>query len=132
MKGFKRVLAIAVPVLVLALTPAATAASGPGSFGKNTTTVRVQSAELVIGGAVVTIRYSCFPGGYGPYSTFGNVRMVDTSGNQGSMNWRPHCDDTNQTAKVFVPGKFNPGDAAVQAFVCGFDCNADSREVKLH
>ena len=125
-------LVIAVPVLVLALTPAATAAGGPGTFGKNTTTVSIKSAELIIGGVVVTMRYNCFPGGYGPYGTFGNVRVGDVHGNQGFANFGPMCDDTNQTAKVFVRGNFSPGDAAVAAFVCGFDCNGDTREVKLH
>ena len=127
----RRVLAVAVPVVVLALTPAATSAGGPGFFGKNTTTVTIKSAALAEGGAIVKLSYSCFPGGYGPYSTFGDVRMTDVHGNQGFTFFRPTCNDRNQSTYVFVSGNFNPGDAAVEAVVCGFDCNADNRELKL-
>jgi hypothetical protein len=130
-RALKRILVVAAPVLVLALTPAATSAGGPGTFGKNTTTVTIRSASLVPGGAIVNLRYSCFPGGYGPYSTFGFVRMADVHGGQGFTNFHPTCDDRSQTQSVFVPGAFSPGDAAVNATVCGFDCNAATKEVKL-
>lgn len=127
----KRVFAVVVPLVVLALTPAATSAGGPGSFGRNTTTVSIGSAALASGGAVVNLSYSCFPGGYGPYSSFGDVRLADINGAQGFNIFAPTCNDKKQGAIVFVPGNFSAGDAAVNAFVCGFDCNAATKEVRL-
>jgi len=130
-RSLKRVLAVAVPVVVLALTPAATVAGGPSVFGKGTTTVSIKSAALAPGGAVVTIKYSCFPVGYGPYGTFGYTQVGDVHGDQGFSFFKPSCNDRWQTQGIFVPGAFRPGDAAVTATVCGFDCNFDTREVKL-
>jgi hypothetical protein len=130
-RNLKRAFAVVVPIAVLALTPAATSAGGPGQFGKNTTTVSIGSAALAPGGAVVNLSYSCFPGGYGPYSTFGDVRMTDVHGNSGFNTFQPTCNDKKQRAAVFVPGNFSRGDAAVSAFVCGFDCNGATKEVKL-
>ena len=130
-RSLKRLVAVVVPIVVLALTPAATSAGGPGFFGKPTTSVSIKGASLAYGGAVVTLRYNCFPGGYGPYSTFGDVRLADTHGNQSFSFFRPTCNDTWQTTRVFVSGNFTPGDAAVEAFICGFDCNGDTREVHL-
>lgn len=129
-RNLRRAFAITVSFVVLALTPAATSAGG-GFIPKNTTTLNIVSAALAPGGAIVNLTYSCFPGGYGPYSTFGDVRMTDVHGNQGFATFQPTCDDRKQRAGVFVPGNFGPGDAAVSAFVCGFDCNGASQEVKL-
>jgi hypothetical protein len=30
-----------------------------------------------------------------------------------------------------VKGNFKPGDAAVGAFICAFDCNSTSKEIRL-
>ena len=125
----KRIFAVVVPVVVLALTPAATSAGGP--IPKNTTTVSIASAALASGGAVVNLTYSCFPAGYGPYSSFGDVRLADIHGAQGFSIFAPSCNDKKQGTIVFVPGNFSAGDAAVNAFVCGFDCNAATKEVRL-
>ncbi|MEA2634858.1 MAG: hypothetical protein QOH92_1625 [Chloroflexota bacterium] len=130
-RNIRRILAVVVPVVVLALTPAATSAGGPGQFGKNTTTVAIKSVALATGGVTVNLRYSCFPGGYGPYSTFGQVRVVEADGSQGFTFFNPACNDTTQSQSIFVQGNFGPGAAAIQATVCGFDCNGDTREVKL-
>jgi hypothetical protein len=140
-----RFVAVLITVLVIAsitALAAMTAQASKGAGGKGfggTTTVSIQSqATLVTGfspGAVVTIRYSCFPaspGGNGyPGGSFGSVQIGDLAGNQGFGAFSPTCDDTKQTAQVFVPGSFVAGDAAARAFVCGFDCNGDSKEIKL-
>jgi hypothetical protein len=130
-RNLKRAFAIIVPVVVLALTPAATSAGGPGSFGKNTTTVFIKSAALAPGGVTVNLRYSCFPGGYGPYSTFGQVRVGGANGSQGFTFFNPTCNHSTQLQSILVSGNFSRGNAAVQATVCGFDCNGDTRVVKL-
>jgi hypothetical protein len=130
-RNLRRAFAVTVSMVVLVLTPAVTSAGGGGTFAKNTTTVSIGSARLAPGGAIVNLTYSCFPGGYGPYSTFGDVRMADVHGGQGFNTFQPICNDRKQTAGVFVPGNFSPGDAAVSAFVCGFDCNGATKEVKL-
>lgn len=130
-RKLKRALAVVVPIVVLALTPAATSAGG-GPVFKSTTTVSIQSGSLAPGGAIINLSYSCFPGGYGPYSTFGDVRMTDIHGNQGFTFFNPRCNDKKQNQAVFVPGSFSAGDAAVNAFVCGFDCNAATKEVRLN
>ena len=129
--NIKRAFAVFVPIAVLALTPAATSAGG-GPIFRSTTTVSIQSASLAPGGAIVNVTYSCFPGGYGAYSNFGDVRMTDVHGNQGNNFFNPTCNDKKQKQAVFVPGTFTAGDAAVSAFVCGFDCNGTSKEVRLN
>jgi hypothetical protein len=130
-RNIKRAFAVVVPIVVLALTPAATSAGGSGPIPKNTTTVSIGSAALASGGAVVNLSYTCFPAGYGPYSTFGDVRLADIHGAQGFSTFAPNCNDKKQGTIVFVPGGFSAGDAAVNAFVCGFDCNGATKEVRL-
>ena len=79
----------------------------------------------------MTVSYSCFPSGYGPYSSFGDVRVGQVSGAQGDSFFNPTCNDRNQTSVVFVPGNFTSGAAAVNLVVCGFDCAFASREVRI-
>jgi hypothetical protein len=122
-----RSLLIAFPALLLILMPAVSSAA---PF-KSTTTVSIKSASLAPGGANVTVSYSCFPSGYGPYSSFGDVRVGQVSGAQGDAFFPPTCNDTKQTQVVFVPGNFTSGGAAVNFFVCGFDCAFTSREVRI-
>jgi len=118
-----------VPLLVVLLLPAATPATAQST--KPTTTVSIVSGVVVSGGAGITVRYSCFPGGYGPYGSFGDVRVGQVSGATGDGFFRPICSDRTQTNSVFVPGHFTKGDAAVSAFVCGFDCNSATKELRL-
>src|SRR5438309_75875 len=106
-----------VPLLVILLMPAASTAAAQST--RPTTTVSIVSGVVVTGGAGITLRYSCFPGGYGPYSSFGDVRVGQVSGATGDGFFRPLCSDRTQTSGVFVPGHFTKGDAAVSAFVCG-------------
>jgi len=118
-----------VPLLVILLMPAASPAAAQAT--RPTTTVSIVSGVVVTGGAGITLRYSCFPGGYGPYSSFGDVRVGQVSGATGDAFFRPICSDRNVTSAVFVPGHFTTGDAAVSAFICGFDCNSATKEIKL-
>jgi hypothetical protein len=122
-----RSLLIAFPALLLLLMPAVSSAAPV----KSTTTVSIKSASLAPGGVNVTVAYSCFPSGYGPYSSFGDVRVGQVSGAQGDSFFHPTCVDRVQTPVVFVPGNFTSGAAAVNFFVCGFDCAITSREVRI-
>jgi len=114
---------------MLILTPAVSSAT---SF-RNTTTVSIKSASLAPGGVDVTVGYSCFPFGYGKYfyNSFGDVEVGQVSGAIGDSSFHPACNDRKQTQTVFVPGFFTAGDAAVRLFVCGFDCNSTTKEVKV-
>jgi len=126
-RSFVRPLLIAVPALLLILTPAVSSASPV----KSTTTVSVKSASLAPGGANVTVAYSCFPNGYGPYSAFGGVRIAQVSGASGDAFFHATCNDRNQFQTVFVSGNFTRGDAAVNVFLCGLDCSFTSKEVRI-
>jgi hypothetical protein len=128
-RSIKHALAVVVPTILLALTPAVTSAAGP--VFKSTTTVSIQSGSVAPGGAIINLTYTCFPGGYGPYSSFGDISMTDLHGSQGFTTFNPTCNDKKQNQAVFVPGSFSAGDAAVNAFVCGFDCSGASKEVRL-
>jgi len=138
-----RVATILVAVLAIASVSFALAAVG-ASAGKARTTTTVSigsSGQLGVSpfgpGATVAITYSCFPGGGGkggggyPEGTFGSVSVADLQGHQGFANFPPTCNDAKQTTRVFVPGAFVAGDAAVNAFVCGFDCFGTSKEIRL-
>jgi hypothetical protein len=138
-----RLAALAVGVLAVAsISLAATFAAAAGSTVKSTTTVSIKpQATLVTSlfgpGADVTITYSCFPtggggkGGYPGGGAFGSINVVDLQGHQGFGSFTPICDDTRNTAVVFVFGNFMAGSGAANAFVCGFDCASASREIKL-
>jgi hypothetical protein len=90
-------------------------------------------------GADVTITYSCFPGfggkgGYRGGDGFASMSLTDLNGNQGFAAFSPTCNGTKQSAAVFVMGSLGPfaaGEGAASAFICGFDCNSASREVKI-
>jgi hypothetical protein len=97
----------------------------------NTTRVSIVSGKIVTGGANITIRYDCFPNGYGPYNAFGDVRVGQVSGVTGESFFNPKCNDKLHTQAVFVAGNFVKGDAAVSTFICGFDCNSASKEIRL-
>lgn len=142
-----------VAVLAIALVTMAAIGAAAGSSNKkfgSTTTVSLGSQGALASspfgdGVNVSVAYSCFPGGKGggPYpggGAFGSVQVADLSGNQGFGSFTPTCDDTRQTAVVFVQAfpvtkggsaSFVAGDAAASAVVCGFDCNFTSREIKI-
>ena len=67
-----------VPLLAILLMPAASPAAAQAT--RPTTTVSIQGGVVVAGGAGITVRYSCFPAGYGPYNAFGDVRVGQVSG----------------------------------------------------
>lgn len=142
------VLTIAAITGFVLMAMSASAASGKGGKGGgSTTTISIQTkATLTVipngkgggPGADVTVKYSCFPaptGGYGGkggyFSNFGSVTVSDLNGTVGSGSFAATCNDTKNTAVVFVPGNFAAGDAASNAFLCGFDCAFVSREIKL-
>ena|SRR5215469_8561786 len=110
---------------VLLIPEAASAASKP------TTSVAIVSGQVVTGGASVTVRYDCFPSGYGPYNSFGDVRIAQASGASGDTFFHPTCNDVKHTQAIFVTGHFTQADAAISTFVCGFDCNSASGEFRL-
>ena len=153
MKG-RTIRAALVVVAILTITWVAMAAVGAAGVAKGTfkatTTVSIGSqatlaTSLFGNGVNVTIAYSCFPGftGGGPYpggGAFGSVNVTDLQGTQGFGSWTPTCNDTRQTVVVFVPAfatvkggsaSFTAGAGAANAFVCGFDCNSTSREIKI-
>jgi hypothetical protein len=125
------ILAIAVVTVVIA----AVSAGAASTKFRSTTTVSIgPQVHLVEGGANVSVTYTCFPGGYsgkGGYANFGDLRLGDLQGHQGFVFFPPTCDNKKQTSIVLVPGSFVAGAGAVSAFVCGFDCNGTSRQVKI-
>jgi hypothetical protein len=138
--GRSTILTVAIlAVVALTMAIAAVAAGAASVKQKSTTSVAIGSqGTLVSGGIDITVSYSCFPsgfgggkGGYGGYANFGDARVTDLNGNQGFSFWNPKCIDKKVTTVVFVPGFFQPGDGAASVFVCGFDCNGTSREIKI-
>lgn len=138
----------AITGFVLMAVSASASRSGGGKGGSSTSTISIQTnATLVLGGkggpqpgADVTIKYSCFPaptggyggkGGYPGGGNFGNVTVSDLKGTSGSGFFQPTCDDKGHSTVVFVPGAFAAGDAAANAFICGFDCAFVSKEIRL-
>jgi hypothetical protein len=133
-----RLSVILIAVLAVASISFAAAATVAAGKSKSTTTVSIKSRGTIAAsafgpGANVTITYSCFPsgGGKGGYSSFGNVGLTDIHGNQGFAFFHPTCNDASHTIVVFVQAGFSAGAAAANAFVCGFDCNFASREIRL-
>ena len=101
--------------------------------GGNTTTVRIDSPAILVGSCTVyvTITYTCFPPP-GGYPAFGSISVSQVlPGNGGSGSFTPICDDQQQKQSIPVFGMFSPGDAAASVFICGFDCNGTSREIKI-
>jgi opacity protein-like surface antigen len=136
--GRSGVILIAVLATVLVtMAIAAVAAGAASSKPRTTTTLAIGSkATLVPGGLNVTVSYTCFPGGggkggYGGYASFGDIRVVDLAGDQGFAFWSPTCNNKKQTDVVTVPGFFNPGAGAANVFICGFDCNGTSKQIKI-
>jgi hypothetical protein len=123
-----RLAMIVIPLVAVLLIPEAASAAPSGS----TTTVSIGSGTLEVGGADISLTYSCFPNGYGPYNAFGDVRVAQANGVTGDTFFHPLCIDKKHSQTVFVPGNFTAGGAAVNAFICGFDCGSDSKEIKLH
>ena len=131
----RRILRLAlIPLLVAALLApeVATMALAKTATSSPITTVSILAGKVVHGGTDIAVKYDCFPAGYGPYSTFGDVAVGQVSGALGSSLFRPVCNDRAQLQAVFVAGNFHVGDAAVNVLVCGFDCNSDSKEIVLH
>ncbi len=130
---------VLVAVLAIALITVVIAAVGAGAAStkaRSTTTISIGSqVQLVSGGANVSVTYTCFPGGYpggkGGYANFGDLRLGDLAGHQGFVFFGPNCNNKKQTSVVFVPGTFVAGAGAVNVFICGFDCNGTSRQVKI-
>jgi len=129
---------VLVAVITVALVTVLIAAVGAGAAStkaRTTTTVSIGSqVHLVSGGANVSVTYTCFPGGYsgkGGYANFGDLRLGDIAGHQGFVFFGPNCNNKKQTSVVFVPGSFVSGAGAVSVFVCGFDCNGTSKQVKI-
>jgi hypothetical protein len=137
---FTAVLAAVLTVALATMAIATVAAGAASSKFRSTTTISIgaQGTQVIGPGVAVTLKYSCFPfgpgqkGGYGyGGGAFGSVRLTDLSGNTGFAFFTPNCNDRNQTAVIIVPGVFRSGGAAVNAFICGFDCNSTSREIKI-
>jgi hypothetical protein len=135
-----RIATIVIAVVAIAagsFAVAAVAASPSAGKAKITTTVSIASSGKLTAspfgpGATVAVTYSCFPGFGGKgYSSFGQLVIGDLQGHQGFGSFTPNCTDSKHTTLVFVPGAFVAGDAAATAFVCGFDCNGTSREIRL-
>ena len=125
-------------IAVIAVASVAFAASAAAGKGKSTTTISIKAQARLVSsptqgpGADVTVTYTCFPGfGGGYYANFGNVSLGDIHGVQGFASFSARCNDRSHTSIVFVPGPFRAGAAAANAFICGFDCNSTSREIKL-
>ncbi len=136
---FTAILAAVLTIAIATMAIATVVAGAASSKFRSTTTVSIGAqGTLVLGpGVAVTLKYSCFAngpqkGGYGyGGGAFGDVRVSDLNGNTGFGFFTPTCNDSNQTAVIIVPGVFSAGDAAANAFICGFDCNSTSREIKI-
>jgi hypothetical protein len=137
---FTAILAAVLTIALATMAVATVAAGAASSKFKSTTTLAIGPQGTLVSppGVAITLKYSCFPfgpgakGGYGyGGGAFGDVRVTDVSGNTGFGFFTPTCNDTNQTAVIIVSGFFNRGDAAANAFICGFDCNSTSREIKI-
>jgi hypothetical protein len=128
MNRMLRRIAITLALIGLGLLPATTAA-GSGGGGHSTTTVQVpSSATLVPSGVTITITYKCLPNG--GYYGFADVRVADSTASNDTF-FTPTCTASRQRATVFVAGPFQAGNAAASAFLCGFDCNSDTRGIKI-
>jgi hypothetical protein len=134
---FAAILAAVLAIALATMAIATVAAGAASSKFKSTTTVSIgaQGTLVTSPGVAISLKYSCFPfgtgkGGYGG-GAFGSVRVADVNGNTGFGFFTPTCNDSNQTAVVVVPGFFIAGDAAASAFICGFDCNSSTREIKI-
>jgi hypothetical protein len=132
------ILVSVVATAAVSFAVAGVAASPTAAKNRPITTVSIGSTvKLAVSpfgpGADVTITYSCFPGfgGKGGYSGFASVNLGDLQGDQGFASFPPQCTNSKQTAIVFVPGHFVAGPGAVNAFVCGFDCNGATRKVSI-
>ena len=137
-KTFRIATILIAVVTVASISFALAAVAASAGKAKSTTTVAIGSgAQLVSSpfgpGANVSITYSCFPGGKGAYHNtgFGSVGLVDVQGHQNFVGFGANCDDVKRTLLVFVPGSFVAGAGAANVFLCGFDCNATSREVRI-
>ncbi len=136
---FTAILAAVLTIAIATMAIATVVAGAASSKFKSTTTVSIGAQGTLVSGpgVAVTLKYSCFPngpqkGGYGyGGGAFGDVRVTDVHGNTGFGFFTPTCNDANQTAVIIVPGVFIPGAAAANAFICGFDCNSTSREIKI-
>jgi hypothetical protein len=132
---FRRLVFAGVAASLLALPAIPSSASYAGPAASNSITkIAIKSGKVVPGGASITIAYSCFPSGYGPYGASGDVRVTQArgvAGVTGDTQFHPRCNDKQQTQAIFVKGDYARGDAAVGAFICGFDCNSTSKEIRL-
>jgi hypothetical protein len=122
----------AIPLLIgLLLIPDVASAAA----SRSTTTVSIISGKVVPGGANITIKYDCFPNGYSTYNSFGDLRVGQANGASGDIFFHPKCNDRAHTQAYFVPSAgqrhLHRGDAAVGVFICGFDCNSASKEIRL-
>jgi hypothetical protein len=120
-------------ILALIGLAAAVAATRPAAVvaGSNpTTTVQVPaSATLVPGpGVSITITYKCLPSG--GYYGFADVQVSEGTASSTTF-FTPTCNGSRQRATVFVAGTFQAGNAKATALVCGFDCNTDTRNIKI-
>lgn len=129
----------AVAVATVLILDTVAGAAGAAKPFRSTTTISIGSqahlAQSPFGpGLNVTVKYSCFPAGYGKGGYpggFGSVNATDLLGHQGFGSFSPVCNDKNQSTTVFVPGFFVAGSGAANAFVCGFECAGTSREIKI-
>ena len=134
--GRRGVVLFAVLTVALITVVIAAMSAGAATKPRSTTTISIGSqVRLVSAGANVSITYTCFPGGYpsgkGGYANFGDLRLGDIAGHQQFVFFHPNCNNKKQTSVIFVPGTFVTGAGAVTVFVCGFDCNGTSRQVKI-
>jgi len=76
-----------VPLVVILVMPEVAHAAA----AKPTTTVSIVNGSVAPGGAGITVKYDCFPTGYGPYGSFGDVRVSQATGVTGGAFFRPIC-----------------------------------------
>ena|SRR6266487_2915150 len=108
-------LLVIVGFATIGLAPHAASATAPSA------TIQIlNQGQLVSGGVVITLDYSCLPPSPGALEvTVGENGVVGVT-----FTPTATCDDSKHQQSLFVAGPFTPGSAAVRAFVENADVTA--------
>ena len=115
---FRLILILALPVAMFAPTTASAAHAPAVSIHI------VNQGELVSGGVVVTVDYSCL---FGTGTVFAQV----TQGPAGGGSAPATCDNHKHQVSIFVPGAFTAGSASALAIISSSAGNANTGFVEI-
>ena len=116
---FRLILILALPVAMFAPTTASAANAPAVSIHI------VNQGELVSGGVVVTVDYSCL---FGTGTVAANVTQ---GAGVGGGNAPATCDNHKHQVSIFVPGAFTAGSASAFALIFGSAGNANTGFVEI-